>query len=69
MAELETYIVAFGAEPSDPDIRDYKIAKNSLKSEFPERFELEMPKVKNQGSIGSCVAHSIALVAEYFNKI
>lgn len=62
------YTEAFGAEPSDPDIRDYKIAKESLKTEFPERFELEMPKVKNQGSVGSCVAHSIALVAEYFNK-
>ena len=62
------YTEAFGAEPSDPDIRDYKIAKESIQTEFPETFELKMPQVKNQGSVGSCVAHSIALVAEYFNN-
>ena len=28
-----------------------------------------MPSVKNQGSVGSCVAHSIATVIEYFNNL
>lgn len=41
------YQVALGAESSNPDIRDYRIAKNSLESSFPESFELQMPLVKN----------------------
>lgn len=64
----ENYIVALGAQASNPDLRDYRIATTSLENIFPEEFELMMPPVKNQGSVGSCVAHSIALVAEYYNK-
>lgn len=61
-------ISSLGAEFSPPDLRDYRIAKTSLADEFPETFELDyMPPVKNQGSVGSCVAHSIATCAEYFN--
>lgn len=58
-----------GAGFSNPDLRDYKIAKASIAAEFPEEFELEMPSVKNQGNVGSCVAQAICLVAEYYNKI
>lgn len=65
---MNEYIEAFGAEASAPDLRDYKIAKSSIGKEFPDAFELDMPPVKNQGTISSCVAHSIALVAEYYNK-
>lgn len=68
MDETKNFIEAFGAEFSDPDIRDYRIDKTCLASEFPEEFELKMPPVKNQGAVGSCVAHSIALVAEYYNE-
>ena len=57
-----------GAGFSRPDLRDYRIAKASLNTEFPEEFELDyMSPVKNQGSVGSCVAHAIATCAEYFN--
>lgn len=57
-----------GAGFSRPDLRDYKIAQTSLYTDFPEEFELDyMPPVKNQGSVGSCVAQSIATCAEYFN--
>lgn len=65
------YIEAFGAIESDPDIRDYRIATstvNEAREAFPNEFELEMPTVKNQGSVGSCVAHSLATVIEYYNK-
>lgn len=55
-----------GALFSKPDVRDY-IASTKL-SEFPEEFELNMPKVKNQGAVGSCVAHSLSTIVEYFNK-
>ena len=68
MEEIKNYIEALGAKMSDPDIRDYRIDSASLATEFPEEFELSMPSVKNQGAVGSCVAHSIALVAEYYNK-
>ena len=64
---LEQTLV-FGARMSPPDVRDYKISAESIVKEFPETFELSMPAVKDQGSVGSCVAHSIALVAEYYNK-
>lgn len=67
MSEIKDFIISLGAEFSPPDIRDYKIAKSSIGVEFPEEFALKMPKVKNQGSVGSCVAHAIATTAEYFN--
>lgn len=54
-----------GALPSQPDIRDY-IARATAHVDFPKEFELPMPKVKFQGMTGSCVAHAIATVVEYF---
>lgn len=56
----------FGALFSKPDVRDYT-AYTEL-SEFPKEFELDMPKVKSQGSVGSCVAHALSVVVEYFNQ-
>ncbi len=55
-----------GALFSKPDVRDYT-ATTQL-SEFPEEFELNLPKVKSQGPIGSCVAHALSTVVEYFNE-
>ena len=55
-----------GSLYSIPDLRDY-IATTS-KTEFPEKFQLTMPRVKNQGAVGSCVAHSLATITEYFDK-
>lgn len=55
-----------GALFSKPDVRDYT-AHTEL-SEFPEEFELKMPKVKNQMTVGSCVAHALSTVVEYFNE-
>lgn len=51
---------------SIPDLRDY--IATSKATEFPKEFKLTMPRVKNQGMVGSCVAHSLATVTEYFNK-
>lgn len=62
------YTQTFGAIPSKVDIRDY-IASVSEPIELPDEFELEMCEVKNQGSVGSCVAYSISSVVEYFNKL
>lgn len=55
-----------GALFSKPDVRDYT-AYTEL-SEFPKEFELDMPKVKNQMAISSCVAHSLSTIVEYFNQ-
>lgn len=55
-----------GALFSKPDVRDYTASAKA--SEFPNEFELDMPKVKNQGAISSCVAHAISTVVEYFNQ-
>ena len=60
---------SLGALFSKKDVRDYMIDCATAPAEFPKEFELKMPKVKNQGSVGSCVAHSIATVIEYFNKL
>ena len=62
------YKEVFGAIPNKVDIRDY-VASVSASVILPEEFELEMCPVKNQGTVNSCVAHSIASVIEYFNKI
>lgn len=55
-----------GALFSRPDVRDYT-AYTEL-SDFPKEFELDMPKVKNQMTVGSCVAHALSTVVEYFNE-
>ena len=55
-----------GALFSKPDVRDY-VASTKM-SEFPKEFELDMPKVKNQGSVRSCVAHALSTTIEYFNN-
>lgn len=58
----------FGAILSGKDFRDYKAVCCASNNEFPEKFELDMPSVKNQGNVSSCVAHALSTVIEYFNK-
>jgi hypothetical protein len=55
-----------GALFSKPDVRDY-VATTTL-TEFPKEFELDMPRVKNQGAVGSCVAHALSTIVEYFSQ-
>ena len=55
-----------GAILSAPDIRDYHLHAKTNK--FPESFELPMPEAKQQGMVGSCVAHALATIIEYYNK-
>ena len=55
----------FGTLISKFDARDYKIIVGIER--FPVSFELtDLPDVKNQRNISSCVAHVIAAIAEYF---
>lgn len=61
----------FGVVPPKKDIRDYSatIVAGINASDFPDTFELKMPKVKSQGQINSCVAFSLSTVIEYFNMV
>lgn len=62
------YKKSFGAIASPPDVRDYRIATAINSAEFPDEFELTPPAIKNQGSVGSCVAHALSEVIEYHNS-
>lgn len=46
------------------DGRDYKLVAPEI--ELPESFSLDMPKIKNQWSVGSCVAHALSTILEYY---
>jgi hypothetical protein len=62
------YQESFGAVRSPADVRDYRIACASNET-FPAEFELDIPPVKNQGRVGSCVAHAISSVVEYYSRM
>ena len=60
-----------GAIPSPIDVRNYVATRTAAASaiEFPEEFALAMPPVKDQGMVGSCVAHAIALIIEFHSRL
>ena len=58
-----------GAIFSDIDVRDYKGVCCTSAKDFPKEFELPVIRIKNQGDCGSCVAHAISSVNEYYNHI
>lgn len=58
-----------GAIFSNFDIRDYKAKINKQNIGNENSFELPIVRVKNQGQIGSCCAHVLSSVVEYFNYI
>lgn len=65
---MGTTLNAFGAKLSPVDLRDYKVASNTT-VEYPESFELKnMPEVKNQFQVSSCVAHSSSTILEYHDN-
>lgn len=64
----EIVIEKFGSLPFRIDVRDYKLGVVCTAEMLPYEYELKRVKVKNQGSVGSCVAHSIAEVVEYHNR-
>ena len=56
-----------GAIFSDIDVRDYQAICTTSAIEFPKEFELKTVRIKNQGAVGSCVAHSLSSIIEYYN--
>lgn len=61
--------ICLGALPERIDIRDYKLTCPITATNFPDEFEIKPCAVKNQGAVGSCVAHAIAETIEYYNKV
>jgi C1A family cysteine protease len=64
---MKEIIETFGALQSPFDARDYKLVASAAET-FPDTFELPKVTVKNQGSVGSCVAHAASSVVEYHHK-
>lgn len=55
----------YGCNKEKYDRRDYKSYVCSAKTEnLPDRYEIKMPEVKDQGIVNSCVAHSLATFLE-----
>ena len=56
-----------GALKPKADVRDYRVA--AAATEYPESYLCKnLPPVKNQRSVSSCVAHATAAILESFNK-
>ena len=53
-----------GALKSPKDLRNYHIAKVSKMVELPSEFVLNHAHIKDQGRVGSCVAHSVSSLLE-----
>lgn len=57
-----------GAIFSGYDARDYRAVYAVSEKEFPKEFELKTVRIKNQGNVGSCVAHALSSIIEYYNN-
>jgi len=56
---------ALGCYRDIPDDRDYVFAPlKAANTQFPQNFKLHETRVKNQGNINSCVAHSLSTIKE-----
>jgi C1A family cysteine protease len=53
-----------GYIPSPKDLRDYRISKGYKFCNLPSQFVVKHSNIKDQGYIGSCVAHSISEILE-----
>lgn len=58
----------YGAIFSGVDVRDYKMVCTAAAYDFPDKFELKTVRIKNQGAVGSCVAHALSSIIEYYNS-
>lgn len=68
MQEFEMNQFGTGCIESKYDARDYVLSNVALAVTLPDAFEVEHSSIKNQGSVGSCVAHSVCEVLEAANN-
>lgn len=55
-----------GSVPSPRDKRDYVVSAAAPQAYKPTMLS-PLPKIKDQGNVGSCVAHEGSYIAEYYN--
>ena len=55
---------SYGCLEPKRDFRDYRVCKSVANMQLPEEFKLEPKTIKNQGSVSSCVAHSLSSYLE-----
>lgn len=56
----------YGCLPPVKDVRDYRLKKAAGATKLPSVFTLSiLPRVKDQGSVRSCVAHASSSILEY----
>lgn len=68
--QIKDGFVAGGVRPSPYDARDYRLSKKACAINIPEEYMVEyLPRVKDQKSVGSCVAHSLSSIVEYNNFV
>lgn len=67
MQEFNISQFGTGCIESNYDARDYVLSEIALAVTLPDQFEVEHSYIKNQGNVGSCVAHSICEVLEAAN--
>ena len=56
-----------GAIFSGVDVRDYKMVCAAPANVLPVTFELKTVRIKDQHTTGSCVAHALSSIIEYYN--
>lgn len=68
MQEFDIKDFGTGCVESTYDARDYVLDGVALAIDLPEKFEVAHSDIKNQGNIGSCVAHSVCEILEAANN-
>ena len=58
---------SYGYIPSKKDLRDYRISKTYKSVQLPKEFVCVHSHIKDQGCVGSCVAHAISEVLETYD--
>lgn len=64
MQEIDVRKFGTGCIESNYDARDYVLSEVALSVALPDSFNVLHSDIKNQGSVGSCVAHSVCEVLE-----
>lgn len=66
----ENHERTYGAIFSGVDVRDYTLVCGSGPQDFPREYQLTLPgRIKDQGAVGSCVAHALSGILEYYNAL
>ena len=56
----------YGCKKEIEDKRDYKMKVTGIAKAptYPDEYQIKMPRIKNQGAVNSCVAHSLSTFLE-----